>query len=181
MKFKIGIFGSAKEANALQYSDKLEILGQQIAANEGIVVTGACPGVPHAVAKAAAEGDCPVIGVSPARNMQEHVEVFHMQTDEFYQLIFTGFGSKGRNIISIRSCDAAIFINGQIGSLHEWCTAHDEASDKYVIGVLEGTGGIADIVRDLKAKIDKPSKAHIVYDKDPENLVSQIFTILKAG
>lgn len=59
-----------------------------------------------------------MLGFSPALNLRDHVENFSFPQAP-YTLIFTGLGKKGRDIISIRSCDAAIFVAGRIGTLNE--------------------------------------------------------------
>jgi uncharacterized protein (TIGR00725 family) len=71
-------------------------------------------------------------------------------------VIYTGFGLKGRNVICVRSSDIVIIIAGSMGTLNEFTIAYDEGK---IIGVLTGTGGIADWVADLVATCPKPTKA----------------------
>jgi hypothetical protein len=63
-----------------------------------------------------------------------------------------------------------LFIGGSIGSLNEFTIAYDEGK---VIGCLTGTGGVADRVEELVRTFQKPTKALVLYDPDPERLVER--------
>ena len=65
----------------------------------------------------------------------------------------------------IRSCDVVLFSGGSIGSPNEFTIAYDEGK---VVGCLVGTGGVADSVEELVTTLQKPTKARLVYDPDPE-------------
>lgn len=43
-----------------------------------------------------------------------------------------------------------------------------------VIGVLTGTGGIADEINGLLSKISKPGKAVVIFDNSPVKLITQV-------
>jgi len=43
-----------------------------------------------------------------------------------------------------------------------------------VIGVLRGTGGIADELEQLTKKINKPSKAKVIFHDSPKELVQEV-------
>jgi len=77
-RFKIGVFGSAagKEVDEkLRISARL--IGQQIAEAHCILVTGACPGLPHEAALGADDVGGLVLGFSPAMNLADHINNFH--------------------------------------------------------------------------------------------------------
>ena len=180
MRFKIGIFGSAAGADVQKNTEKARIIGECIAGYKGIIITGACGGLPHTVAEAAADKGGLVIGVSPAINMTEHIEKFKFPVSAFYNFIFTGMGKKGRNIISVRSCDAAIFIGGRIGTLNELTIAYDEApSEGFMMGILTGTGGLSEEFSRLVEKSGKKSSAIIIKNNDPQSLVDEIFSKIR--
>ena len=96
-------------------------------------------------------------------------------------LIFTGFGGKGRNVVSVRSCDAAVFISGGSGTLNEFTIAFDEGK---ICGILLETGGMTGIIEDLEKNIIGGRKsalkrpAAIVYDSDPEKLIEKVIKAL---
>jgi uncharacterized protein (TIGR00725 family) len=85
-------------------------------------------------------------------------------------IIYTGFGLKGRNVVLVRSCDVVLFIAGSIGSLNEFTIAYDEGK---VIGCLTGTGGVADEIKQVVSTFQKPTKARVLYEADPERLVDR--------
>lgn len=83
-------------------------------------------------------------------------------------VIYTGFGFKGRNVMNIRSSDIVIIFGGSIGTLHEFTIAYDEGK---IIGVLEGTGGVADLVGGMVRALAKPTQAALFYDRDAVQLL----------
>jgi len=179
MQFKIGVFGSASDKAIAKFAEQAYVIGGHIASEGGVVVTGACPGLPHEAARGAANKGGLVIGISPAESLHEHISLYNFPFDDFYNLIFTGFGKKGRNVVSVRTCDAGIYISGQMGTLNEFTIAYDEGGEGFIIGVLEETGGTADFIKDLVRKINKPTRSVIVYDNNPRVLVERIFSFFK--
>lgn len=177
--FKIGVFGSAsgEEADELNIKESAREIGRQIAKNGIIMITGACSGLPHEAARGAREqkNTALIVGISPAMNKKEHVEKYHYPTDPFSALIYTGMERKGRNLVSVRSCDAAIFISGRIGTLNEFTIAFDEAPEGFIIGILDGSGGLSSEFTKLVEKSGKSSRASIIKLADPVRLVNSIF------
>ena len=141
MKIKIGIMGSAEASASATLREKSVTLGKAIARREAILLTGATTGLVYATGKAAHGAGALHIGISPAENQHEHMEVYALPTDACDAIIYTGFGLKGRNVVLVRSCDIVLFIAGSIGSLNEFTIAYDEGK---IIGCLTGTGGVAD-------------------------------------
>ena len=111
------------------------------------------------------------IGISPALSLDEHIHVYHSPVEGFDVLIYTGSGLMGREIVNIRSSDIVLIVSGHSGTLGEFAIAYDEGK---LIGVLQGSGGIADIVPDLVEAIDKETGAALVYDSDPERLIDRV-------
>ena len=83
-------------------------------------------------------------------------------------IVYTGFGYKGRNVINIRSADIVIIFGGATGTLNEFTIAYDEGK---IIGVLEGSGGVADHIREIIDFCNKPSRGVVLFDNNPETLV----------
>ena len=63
--------------------------------------------------------------------------------------------TKGRNVVNVRTSDIVIVVCGGIGTLNEFTIAYDEGK---VIGVLEGSEGVADEISGLLRKIGKESR-----------------------
>ncbi|HYT49134.1 MAG TPA: hypothetical protein VEL78_02005 [Pyrinomonadaceae bacterium] len=170
MKIKIGVMGSATEAASPEIAEGARALGEAIAARDLILLTGATTGVVHLVGKAARGASAFHIGISPAENEREHVEVLGLPTDACDAIVYTGFGLKGRNVVLVRSCDVVLFISGSIGSLNEFTIAYDEGK---IIGCLTGTGGAADEIKRIAETFPKKTKARIFYDDDPARLIDK--------
>lgn len=179
-KFRIGVMGSAGRNKALpdELLLKAREIGQEIAKNGCVLVTGACMGVPQSATIGATEQGGLVFAFSPAANIKEHLEPpinYPAPTANTY-LIFTGFGKEGRNVLSLRNCDAVICIAGSAGTLTEVALAYHMGK---IIGVLEGTGGIADKILEIVKDINKNTGSVLITDKDPKNLIGKIIEALR--
>jgi len=176
MKYKIAVLGSAK-TEAEEVIQKARKLGELIAKNDCILLTGGCPGVPHEALKAAKANNGFTVGISPADDFQEHKQIDYPE-DSFDLLIFTGFGKKGRNVITMRTCDAAIFISGGSGTLNEFTIAYDE---RKICAILLGSGGITDILKEIEEKYisgRKSTSEIVIYESDPEKLIKKVLEAL---
>ncbi len=196
MKYKIGIFGSAFNENekTIELAKKLgSVLGDE----KVIIITGACAGMPDIIANEAAKKGAEIWGFASTRNEEElktqyaegnfsaYTKIFYIPQN-FRELFFIEkdavFGvqkpslQKYRNVISTANCDGAIIISGRWGSLNEFTNLFDMGK---VIGVLTGTGGIADELENLSKKINKPSVAKVFFDNDPEKLVEKVLEELE--
>lgn len=171
LKLKIGIMGSASG----ELSDTAMInayrLGEAIAAKDCICVTGACPGLPLETAKGVKAKGGLVIGISPGLSLQEHLYKYHSPIDFTDVLIFTGSGLMGREISNIRTCDIVIIVGGRSGTLGEFSIAYDEGK---LIGVLTGTGGIADFLDQIEKVVKKNTGSTILYEPDPDLLLEKL-------
>lgn len=178
-KIQVGVMGSAgafaspeEEARMIQIA---EGLAKAICANDCILVSGATTGLPGLVATEVQKLGGLSIGISPAMDVKEHVEVYKKPLTDT-ALIYTGFGLKGRNVVNIRSSDIVIIFAGSIGTLNEFTIAYDEGK---IIGVLEGTGGVADQVQNLVDTLKKSTKAQLVFNSEPGMLLSECLQLLK--
>jgi uncharacterized protein (TIGR00725 family) len=167
MKIKVGVMGSAGDAPD-EIAAAARGLGQEIAARDVILFTGATTGLIYLIGKSAHDAGVFHIGVSPAENKREHGEIFDLPTDACDAIVYTGFGLKGRNVVLVRSCDIVLFVAGSIGSLNEFTIAYDEGK---IIGCLKGTGGTAEEIRRLVDTFQKSTSAEIYYDEDPARLL----------
>jgi len=166
---------SASEANRLK--DLAEQLGAAIAQQDCLLITGATTGLPDMVARAFRKNGGFALGVSPAENRTEHVARYGLPEDGADAIIFTGFGYKGRNVINVRSADIVLVLGGATGTLNEFTIAYDEGK---IIGVLDGSGGIADHIREIIKACNKPSACQVFIDGDPVKLVESCIRALAA-
>ncbi|HEX2383543.1 MAG TPA: hypothetical protein VHI95_12950, partial [Acidimicrobiales bacterium] len=59
-------------------------------------------------------------------------------------------------------------VGGQSGTLGEFSIAYDEGR---LIGVLEGSGGLADLLPQIIGSLHKNTGSVVIYDDDPHRLV----------
>lgn len=181
MKPKIGVMGSALQAMAENEAQRLESmatrLGQVIAERGCVLVTGATTGFPEVVSRAAREHGGLTIGISPASSQEEHISDYALPGDAVDVIVYTGFGLKGRNVINVRTSDVVIIFGGGIGTLNEFTIAYDEAK---IIGVLEGTGGAADRIRELVSLSSKYTNSELVFRSTPDELIDACLELLRA-
>ena len=156
MRYKIGAFGSA-DGDLESILDKAHELGTALGEQNVIVITGASTGLPNEVALYAKKAGAEVWGFSPGVNLKRQKELLPAaDTTIFDRLIFIPkdyeftknkqVSLKYRNVTSTASCDAGIIISGRWGSLNEFTNLYDMGK---IIGVLIGTGGVADELEEL--------------------------------
>ena len=177
VKKVIGVMGAA----GIEDSDLLKKafeLGKEIAKNGYCLLTGATTGLPYEATKGAKSEKGFVVGISPAADKKEHVQVFKKPIINHDLIIYTGSGYQGRNLINIRSCDAVIFINGGIGTLNEFTIAYKE--DK-LIGILENSGGICDRIPKIVESLYLKSDSKIIFESDPKLLVQRLIKNFEGG
>jgi len=176
LKYKICVSGAAETGHCKPDAlDKAKVLGEAIAANNAVLVTGATTGFPFWAAIGAKEAGGISIGLSPASTEQEHVEKFNLPLDYLDMIIYTGFGYSGRNLLLTRSADGVIVGCGRWGTLNEFTIALE---DRKPIGVLEGSGGSTDVIKDIIAKSHR-GPGNIIYDSDPKSLVAKVLELIK--
>lgn len=178
MKYQICVSGAAA-GETTEVSHHLAFdLGVAIAKSAKTLTTGATVGLPWSAAKGAfsvKKRKSVSIGFSPARSFREHVTVYRLPTVEFDYINFTGLDYVGRDVHLVRSSDAVITVGGRMGSLHEFTTALEAQK---VVGVLLGSGGLADYIPELISRIESPGAKDIIYDTNPERLVKKVIKAL---
>jgi len=171
MRLTVGVMGSADNRQPEEYRRLARALGQTIADEGMVLITGACPGLPYECAAGAYGQGGMSVGISPALSLDEHVHKYLSPSDAFDILIYTGSGLMGREVTNIRSSDIVVIVGGRSGTLGEFAIAYDEGK---LIGVLEGTGGITAQIPGLEASFDKDTGATVLYDGDPRRLVHRL-------
>lgn len=172
MHLTIGVMGSAGGSFDETETLKLMELGRAIAEQQCILITGGCPGLHYAAVQGAKAAGGLVIGISSGLSRAEHEQKYTSPTDGFDVLIYTGSGLMGREVENIHSSDIVVIAGGRSGTLGEFAIAYDEGR---LIGVLTGTGGIADAITSLMPLLSqKPTGAVVLYDDEPARLVDRL-------
>src|SRR5260370_15061033 len=140
MNVQIGVMGSAGGDIKDEELELARRLGRRIAERKCTIVTGACPGLPHAAALGAHEAGGVSLGVSPALSPEEHVNIHESPLQPYTAIVFTGSGLMGRETHNIHSSDFVLFVGGRSGTLGEFCIAYDEGK---LIGILTNSRGIS--------------------------------------
>jgi uncharacterized protein (TIGR00725 family) len=169
----IGVMGSAEEtfteSERASLAAVAEGLGRAIVDQGCILMSGETAGLPELVAEAVRKHGGFSVGISPAQSFEEHQERYGVPRLGSDVVIYTGFGYKGRNVINIRSSDVVVIFRGSIGTLNEFTIAYDEGK---IIGILEGTGGVADQVREIVQTLAKQTGAALFFGRDPAALLT---------
>ena len=179
---KVGVMGSASASMSPEdwhrVDDLAERLGQKLAAVACVLITGELDGIPGRVVAAHSQHGGLSVGISPASSAVEHAALYATPPCSSTVVIYSGFGFKGRNVIAVRSADIVIFFSGGIGTLNEFTIAYDEGK---VIGLLQGTGGAADLAPTLLDMLPvRSTGAVVIADPDPAQLLERCIARLGA-
>jgi uncharacterized protein (TIGR00725 family) len=176
IKLKLGVSGAAETGHCgLHALDKAKDLGREIIRQGGILITGATTGFPLWASMGAKEERGVSIGLSPAASEREHLDTYRLPVDYMDLIIYTGFGFPGRDLLFTRSCDAIFIGCGRIGTIHEFTIAFEDGKP---IGVLEGPWTMADQIRDMVEKGNRPADK-VIYDADPKRLVERVIAMVE--
>jgi uncharacterized protein (TIGR00725 family) len=172
IRYKICISGGAEGESAENAYELAKIVGREVAKRGHVLITGATKGVPWEAAVAAKKAGGTNIGFSPAGSEEEHVKKYRLPSDSkiYDHIIYAESGYTGRNMLMVRSSDATICIDGRIGTLNEFTVAFEENE---IVGVLEGSGGITDVIRAILEVADKGMRK-VLFDTDPIRLIDKI-------
>lgn len=175
-KFTICVSGAAEISCCChQIRELTKEIGREIARQGCILITGATTGVPCFATEGFKEIGGLSVGFSPAKSRKEHIKTYRLPTEHFDLIVYTGFDYVGRNLILTKAADGVITICGRTGTLNEFTIAFET---KTPIGVLQGTGGIADFIEDILKKGYRPL-TRVIYGKDPKKLVQDLIKEIK--
>ena len=172
---KIAVCGASLPPFDKEIVKKAYEIGKEIAINKHTLRFGGCWGYPYEAAKGAFKNNGKVIAISPAKSKEEHANKYKFPVDNSTEIEYTGLGIPRRNIPIVTGSDAIIIISGQIGTLNEFTLAFYH---KKPIGILEGSGGITNIVKEIARICSRVGeKDRIVYEKEPEILIKKLIRL----
>ncbi len=171
MSLTIGVMGSATEEESDEGRKLAYRLGEAIAEQGFVLITGACTGLPYEAARGAKGAGGRSVGISPALSLHEHLYRYRSPADAFDVLVYTGSGLMGREVTNIHTSDMVVILGGRSGTLGEFAIAYDEGK---LIGVLQGSGGITQEIERIVGSFEKDTGARLVYEHDPASLVAQL-------
>lgn len=176
MKLKVGVMGSSGGDLSPEVMEKSYRLGEAIARRDCVLITGACPGLPHESVRGAKAARGLVVGISPGLSLDEHVRKYGSPTEGYDVLVFTGSGLMGREITNIRTCDIVVIVGGRTGTLGEFAIAYDEGR---LVGILDGTGGITEVIEDILKVSAKQTGGRVIFEEDPVRLVDRLLDVYR--
>ncbi|HUC87683.1 MAG TPA: hypothetical protein VMR95_00860 [Candidatus Binatia bacterium] len=175
LRYSICVSGAAAGPTVQKDAALAKEVGAVIARSGMILTTGATVGLPYYAARGAHEAGGMSIGFSPAASLREHIRKYRLPRDVFDFINFTGLHYVGRDMYLVQSSDAVITIGGRFGSLHEFTSALEAHKP---CGILTGSGGTADAIAGLVQNLDPRMGDLVVYDDDPEQLVTRLIKLL---
>lgn len=190
-KYKFGIYGSgiAESEQAIQLAQEL---GYALAQQDIIIVTGGCSGMPYIVAQASKQCGAEIWGFTPERNEQEQQQAYPLDNIAIYDRLFfvppqyaqhffltqplsppqdQRTRRKYRNVLSTTHVDAGLIVSGGWGTMNELTNLF---YDEKPVGVLLGTGGLADAFQEWYPRLRKKSKSAVFFCNKPKDLVDNL-------
>lgn len=175
MDIKITVSGAAEGHCTQRARHAAFQVGKAIADHKAILLTGATTGIPSHAARGAKSAGGLVIGFSPASTRKEHLNKYHLPANHHDIVFYSSFGYSGRNALLTNLSDAVITVCGRMGTLNEFTTTFEEHK---IIGVLLGSGGIADEIPHI-VEVAERGPGRIIYDNDPAGLVAKVIEAVR--
>lgn len=146
---KIAIFSSWLPEITTENRKLAEKIGKYLAEKDITVVTGGCNGIPAVCIESAYLSSGKTIGYFPHSDHNEYYDRQHEENTHdinFYSTAHFVSGFTARSLEMIKNVDAAIVLNGRIGTLSEFGIAVEEGLP---LVVIEGTGGVSDELKTI--------------------------------
>lgn len=175
-RYQICVSGAAKGDSVDEGVKIAQRIGAALAKAGHSLMTGATTGLPEEAAVGYKKaGGSMSLGLSPASTKVEHVLKYHLPTEPYDAILYTGLHYGGRDALLINSADAVISIGGRLGTLHEFTIAAETATP---IGICEGAGGISSQIHDLLKLLPNADPELIIFEEDPVKLVAILTKLL---
>jgi uncharacterized protein (TIGR00725 family) len=153
--YQICVSGAAKGDSVEQGKKLVESAAEAIAKAGHSLMTGATTGLPELAAGAFIKAGGKIsLGISPASTKVEHVLKYHLPTDNYDVILYTGLHYVGRDALLINSADAVIS------------------------ALLQGAGGVSAEIEKLLDAIPITHRKLVIVDTDPDRLVAKLTSLL---
>jgi uncharacterized protein (TIGR00725 family) len=144
---KICLIGAWRNYNDNAKQKAIDV-GRWVAENGHTLITGACLGIPSCGAEGCKVAGGRTLGYSPANHKNHHLLKNGLTHDYMDEIVYMksekALSYSERNIVNISNADIVILISGRMGAINEYTIAQDLEKP---IGIIEGTGEAADVVR----------------------------------
>ncbi|MFT5280640.1 MAG: hypothetical protein ACI9AR_000064 [Flavobacteriaceae bacterium] len=163
---RIAIFSSWLPIISSSNREFIKKISQYCCEKNITIVTGGCNGIPSIAVENTFNCGGTTIGYFPFENIDKYHTSKHKEnTDEslsFYSKSYFIKGFNSRSLAMIHNVDAAIVINGRIGTLSEATMAIEE---ELPLLVFEDTKGIASELKNIIKKTGKKITNKIMFNK----------------
>jgi len=166
MSLVIAVSGSSSTDITLSNETliRAEHVGEAIAAQHAMLLTGGKGGVMRAACKGAKKNGGTTIGILPYSKDE---------ANEYVDIMLPSNMGYGRNRLVVSMVDAVIAIAGQWGTLNEISEA---LMQQKPLVLLEGSGGIVDKV--IHGDFISEEEEFICFEKNPEDAVIQAVSLI---
>jgi uncharacterized protein (TIGR00725 family) len=158
-KLKIAVFGLGSDNISSRNIEDAYLLGQLIALRGHILVTGLANGITSHVIKGCKSNFGFNVGINPYNDELTISNDISFNGADL--IINTGLGDSGRNVISVRTCDGMIVINGSFGVLNEITVGVGE--NKPIL-ILRNSGGVSNIIQNVFNELKPNYKYYKIID-----------------
>lgn len=173
MKTQVAIVGSFARNSTVQALISVWLLGCEIGRKKLTLVYDALPALGFEVAEVAREFGAKTIAVSPATGMREHEAIVGpLGLDE--AVLYSGRKPSECETMVIDSSEIVVFAGGDMSALHLFDYAQEEGK---TIGVLVGTGGIADDIETVQTHFIGGNGGVLVHETDPGRLLEMLLAL----
>ena len=164
----VGVIGSGDNVGP-ETMAAAEQVGELIASSGGILVCGGRGGVMAGACRGAKRAGGTTLGILPGLTREG-------ANDDVDIAIPTGLGFALRNFITVRTCDAIIMLQGEVGTLSEAILSYQHGKP---LVALATTGGWAERLQSAAlesgAYLDERKLMQISYAQSPEEAVRLAF------
>lgn len=172
--YQICVSGAAKGESVEEGKELAYLIGAAIARAGHSLMTGATVGLPNYAAEGyKAAGGLMSVGISPAASKVEHIRKYHLPTEAYDTILFTGLHYVGRDTLLITSSDAVVSIGGRLGTLHEFTIAMETETP---IGFLQGAGGISEEIQEILDVAGRVRGRGTVFFEDDADTLIKVLT-----
>lgn len=172
---KIAIFSSWLPEVSKENRELAEKIGIYLTQKGATVVTGGCSGIPALCIESAHTHGGQTIGYFPHKDHEDYFDRQHEENThniKFYSTAHFIAGFTARSLAMIKNVDAAIVLNGRIGTLSEFGIAVEEGLP---LAVIEGTGGITDELHRLTTLVHKEfPNNEVIFEKDYKQAIDKL-------
>jgi len=175
--YQIAISGAAKGQSVEEGKELALAMGRAIAQAGQTLLSGATVGLPNYASEGYKQaGGKMSVGISPAASKTEHILKYHLPTEAYDTILYTGLHYIGRDTLLITSSDAVVSVGGRLGTLHEFTIAIESQTP---IAFLQGAGGISQEIQTLLS-LAHPLRegTEVIFSDSPDDLIKQLVDLL---